>query len=118
MARCHRIGQTKTVTVYRTVCQDTAEEQMLTRIQKKLYLSMKVCDMILIQFKLNNIRSPPNLKMQIKSPVSALKTLFQFFVTDQLSLGVILLTRTVSRPRRLTKFWHSVTCIRRRLKNA
>ena len=42
MARCHRIGQTKPVTVYRLVTQDSVEEQALTRLAKKLYLSVKV----------------------------------------------------------------------------
>ncbi|KAJ3059290.1 hypothetical protein HDU98_004713, partial [Podochytrium sp. JEL0797] len=42
MARSHRIGQTKNVKVYRTISRDTVEEQMLTRLQKKLFLSMKV----------------------------------------------------------------------------
>ncbi|KAJ3140412.1 hypothetical protein HK100_009843 [Physocladia obscura] len=42
MARSHRIGQTKSVTVYRTICRDTVEEQMLTRLQKKLFLSLSV----------------------------------------------------------------------------
>ncbi|KAJ3155774.1 hypothetical protein HDU86_004243 [Geranomyces michiganensis] len=44
LARAHRIGQTKPVTVYRLVCQDTVEEQMLSRLQKKLYLSAKVTE--------------------------------------------------------------------------
>ena len=43
-ARCHRIGQTKPVTVYKIVSQGTVEEQMLGRIQKKLYLSSKVTE--------------------------------------------------------------------------
>jgi SWI/SNF-related matrix-associated actin-dependent regulator of chromatin subfamily A member 5 len=42
MARCHRIGQTKPVTVYRLVTQDSVEEQALSRLAKKLYLSIKV----------------------------------------------------------------------------
>src|SRR5579871_815450 len=42
MARCHRIGQTKPVTIYRLITQDTVEEQALTRLAKKLYLSVKV----------------------------------------------------------------------------
>ena len=42
MARCHRIGQTKPVTIYRLVTQDSVEEQALTRLAKKLYLSIKV----------------------------------------------------------------------------
>ena len=42
MARCHRIGQTKPVTIYRLVTQDSVEEQALGRLAKKLYLSIKV----------------------------------------------------------------------------
>ncbi|KAF3174743.1 hypothetical protein TWF225_009465 [Orbilia oligospora] len=44
MARSHRIGQTKKVTVYKLVTQGTVEEQMIGRIQKKLYLSAKVTE--------------------------------------------------------------------------
>ena len=43
-ARAHRIGQTKPVTVYRLCTQGTVEEQMMGRIQKKLYLSAKVTE--------------------------------------------------------------------------
>ena len=43
-ARCHRIGQAKPVTVYKIVSQGTVEEQMLGRIQKKLYLATKVTE--------------------------------------------------------------------------
>ena len=43
-ARAHRIGQTKPVTVYKLCTQGTVEEQMLGRIQKKLYLSAKVTE--------------------------------------------------------------------------
>ncbi|KAL8276276.1 hypothetical protein RQP46_011304 [Phenoliferia psychrophenolica] len=42
ISRAHRIGQTKVVQVYRLVCQDSVEEQALTRLRKKLYLSAKV----------------------------------------------------------------------------
>ncbi|GAA5946579.1 hypothetical protein JCM3765_000305 [Sporobolomyces pararoseus] len=42
IARAHRIGQEKNVQVYKFVCQDSVEEQMLTRLRKKLYLSAKV----------------------------------------------------------------------------
>ncbi|KAK4058436.1 hypothetical protein OIO90_000595 [Microbotryomycetes sp. JL221] len=42
ISRAHRIGQTKKVNVYRFVCQDSVEEQALTRLRKKLYLSAKV----------------------------------------------------------------------------
>ena len=43
-ARAHRIGQTNPVTVYKLCTQGTVEEQMLGRIQKKLYLSAKVTE--------------------------------------------------------------------------
>ena len=43
-ARAHRIGQKKPVTVYKLCTQGTVEEQMLGRIQKKLYLSAKVTE--------------------------------------------------------------------------
>jgi len=39
MARVHRLGQTKTVHVYRLCAAGTAEERVLQRSQKKLYLS-------------------------------------------------------------------------------
>lgn len=43
-ARAHRIGQTKPVTIYKLCTQGTVEEQMLSRIRKKLYLSAKVME--------------------------------------------------------------------------
>lgn len=43
-ARAHRIGQTNPVTVYKICTQGTVEEQMMGRIQKKLYLSAKVTE--------------------------------------------------------------------------
>ena len=43
-ARSHRIGQKNPVTVYKLCTQGTVEEQMLGRIQKKLYLSAKVTE--------------------------------------------------------------------------
>ena len=42
MARVHRLGQTKTVHVYRLCAAGTAEERILQRSQKKLYLSQMV----------------------------------------------------------------------------
>ena len=42
MARVHRIGQTKTVHVYRLVCGGTIEERVVERAQKKLYLDQMV----------------------------------------------------------------------------
>jgi SWI/SNF-related matrix-associated actin-dependent regulator of chromatin subfamily A member 5 len=44
IARAHRIGQQNPVTVYKLVSQGTVEEQMMGRIQKKLYLSAKVTE--------------------------------------------------------------------------
>ena len=42
MARVHRLGQTKPVHVYRLVSGGTAEERVVQRAQKKLYLSETV----------------------------------------------------------------------------
>ncbi|KIM89720.1 hypothetical protein PILCRDRAFT_812522 [Piloderma croceum F 1598] len=42
IARAHRIGQTKTVKVYRLICRGSVEDQMLDRIRRKLFLSVKV----------------------------------------------------------------------------
>ncbi|KAF8512943.1 SNF2 family N-terminal domain-containing protein [Hysterangium stoloniferum] len=42
IARSHRIGQTKDVKVYRLICQDSVEDQMLDRLRRKLFLSCKV----------------------------------------------------------------------------
>ncbi|EMC91705.1 hypothetical protein BAUCODRAFT_79168 [Baudoinia panamericana UAMH 10762] len=43
-ARAHRIGQTRPVTVYKICTRGTVEEQMLGRIRKKLYLSVKITE--------------------------------------------------------------------------
>jgi len=43
-ARAHRIGQKNPVTIYKLVSAGTVEEQMMGRIQKKLYLSAKVTE--------------------------------------------------------------------------
>ncbi|PFH46225.1 hypothetical protein AMATHDRAFT_70336 [Amanita thiersii Skay4041] len=42
IARAHRIGQTKTVKVYRLICRGSVEDQMLDRIRRKLFLSIKI----------------------------------------------------------------------------
>ncbi|KAG6915978.1 hypothetical protein DXG01_009030 [Tephrocybe rancida] len=42
IARAHRIGQTKVVKVYRLICQGSVEDQMLDRIRRKLFLSLKI----------------------------------------------------------------------------
>ena len=52
-ARAHRIGQTNPVTIYKLCTQGTVEEQMMGRIQKKLYLSAKVTE------SMRNINSTP-----------------------------------------------------------
>ncbi|KAK8236019.1 SNF2 family N-terminal domain-containing protein [Phyllosticta capitalensis] len=43
-ARAHRIGQKNPVTVYKLCTQGTIEEQMMGRINKKLYLSTKITE--------------------------------------------------------------------------
>lgn len=55
-ARAHRIGQKKPVTVYKLCTQGTVEEQMMGRIQKKLYLSAKVTE------SMRDIHSQPATK--------------------------------------------------------
>lgn len=57
-ARAHRIGQTQPVTVYKLCTQGTVEEQMMGRIQKKLYLSAKVTELM------RNIHGPKTAKKQ------------------------------------------------------
>ncbi|KAG2040905.1 hypothetical protein BDR03DRAFT_857232, partial [Suillus americanus] len=42
IARAHRIGQTKTVKVYRLICCGSVEDQMLDCICRKMFLSLKV----------------------------------------------------------------------------
>ncbi|KZT67879.1 hypothetical protein DAEQUDRAFT_766836 [Daedalea quercina L-15889] len=42
IARAHRIGQTKRVRVLRLICRGSVEDQMLDRIRRKLFLSLKV----------------------------------------------------------------------------
>lgn len=42
MARVHRIGQTKTVHLYRMVSHGTVEERIVQRAEKKLYLDKMV----------------------------------------------------------------------------
>lgn len=62
-ARAHRIGQTKPVTVYKLCTQGTVEEQMMGRIQKKLYLSAKVTE------SMRDIHTQPPPKLKKKGPV-------------------------------------------------
>ena len=61
-ARAHRIGQTNPVTVYKLCTQGTVEEQMMGRIQKKLYLSAKVTE------SMRNINTAPVPKAAKKGP--------------------------------------------------
>lgn len=61
-ARAHRIGQTKPVTVYKLCTQGTVEEQMMGRIQKKLYLSAKVTE------SMRDIHLQSNPKANKKGP--------------------------------------------------
>lgn len=61
-ARAHRIGQTNPVTVYKLCTQGTVEEQMMGRIQKKLYLSAKVTE------SMRDIHSKSASKAKKKGP--------------------------------------------------
>jgi SNF2 family DNA or RNA helicase len=45
-ARAHRIGQTHPVTVFKLCTRGTVEEQMMSRLRKKLYLAAKVTENI------------------------------------------------------------------------
>ena len=64
-ARAHRIGQTNPVTVYKLCTQGTVEEQMMGRIQKKLYLSAKVTE------SMRDIHTQGSSKQKKKGRVSA-----------------------------------------------
>ena len=64
-ARAHRIGQTKPVTIYKLCTQGTVEEQMMGRIQKKLYLSAKVTE------SMRDIHSSPKSSSKKKVRMSA-----------------------------------------------
>ena len=44
MERCHRIGQTKPVRVFRLICRGSVEERMLGRAEKKLFLNAMVAE--------------------------------------------------------------------------
>lgn len=67
-ARAHRIGQTKPVTVYKLCTQGTVEEQMIGRIQKKLYLSAKVTE------SMRDIHSQTPPKLKKKGPGGRVST--------------------------------------------
>ena len=41
--RAHRIGQTRPVRVFRLVCEQSVEERIVARAQRKLYLSAVCC---------------------------------------------------------------------------
>jgi SWI/SNF-related matrix-associated actin-dependent regulator of chromatin subfamily A member 5 len=45
-ARVHRIGQTQPITVYKILTRGTVEEQMMSRLAKKLYLAAKITENI------------------------------------------------------------------------
>ncbi|KAL8850024.1 MAG: hypothetical protein Q9221_005041 [Calogaya cf. arnoldii] len=64
-ARAHRIGQDKPVTIYKLCTQGTVEEQMLGRIQKKLYLSTKVTE------SMQNVHAPKQAKKGLRGRSSA-----------------------------------------------
>jgi SWI/SNF-related matrix-associated actin-dependent regulator of chromatin subfamily A member 5 len=74
-ARAHRIGQTKPVTVYKLVSQGTVEEQMMGRIQKKLYLSAKVTESMQdIHTKAGKIKKGPGGRVVADDDMPQLST--------------------------------------------
>lgn len=66
-ARAHRIGQVNPVTVYKLCTQGTVEEQMMGRIQKKLYLSAKVTE------SMRDLHSQSASKVKKKGPGGRVK---------------------------------------------
>ncbi|GAA5887357.1 hypothetical protein JCM6882_002504 [Rhodosporidiobolus microsporus] len=60
ISRAHRIGQTKTVKVYRLVTEGSVEEQALTRLRKKLYLSVKIMSTMKNVTETNGDAGPAN----------------------------------------------------------
>ena len=70
MARCHRIGQTKAVSVYRLVSKGTVEEQILERAKKKMVL-----DHLVIQ-KMDRSKTPSSLSSSTTS--AELQKILQF----------------------------------------
>ncbi|KAF2428313.1 hypothetical protein EJ08DRAFT_592340 [Tothia fuscella] len=70
-ARCHRIGQTKPVTIYKLCSRGTVEEQMLGRIHKKLYLSTKITESMQTEY-----HSTPKKKKSEKESEVEEKALF------------------------------------------
>ena len=60
-ARAHRIGQTKPVTIYKLCTQGTVEEQMLGRINKKRYLSLKITESMQDRYNTNGNASTQEL---------------------------------------------------------
>ncbi|KZW00232.1 hypothetical protein EXIGLDRAFT_722292 [Exidia glandulosa HHB12029] len=67
IGRAHRIGQTQTVKVYRLICEESVEDQMLERLQKKLYLSAKLN---------SSSSSDPNESVRKPPPRDLVSTLF------------------------------------------
>lgn len=56
--RAHRVGQTKAVKIYKLCTHGTVEEQMRSRIQKKLYLSTRVTSSVTPDRHKQEKRSP------------------------------------------------------------
>ncbi|KAL8996856.1 MAG: hypothetical protein Q9169_003758 [Polycauliona sp. 2 TL-2023] len=80
-ARAHRIGQDKPVTIYKLCTQGTVEEQMLGRIQKKLYLSAKVTE------TMKSVHGQSQAKQRLRGlPSTADEDMPQFSTGELMSL--------------------------------
>eukprot|EP00463_Aulacantha_scolymantha_P003632 TRINITY_DN4501_c0_g1_i1.p1 TRINITY_DN4501_c0_g1~~TRINITY_DN4501_c0_g1_i1.p1 ORF type:complete len:345 (-),score=83.68 TRINITY_DN4501_c0_g1_i1:247-1182(-) len=71
IARAHRIGQTKPVTIYRLISEETVEERIVQRAQKKLYLNKVVVDQ-------DENKKGSNTKLTMKEMISMLTFGSQF----------------------------------------
>ncbi|KGG53236.1 hypothetical protein DI09_101p110 [Mitosporidium daphniae] len=72
MARCHRIGQTKAVSVYRLVSKGTVEEQILERAKKKMVL-----DHLVIQ-KMDRSKTSSSLTSPSSNSSAEFQKILQF----------------------------------------
>lgn len=91
-SRAHRIGQKNPVTIYKLVSQGTVEEQMMSRIMKKLYLSAKVTE------SMEDIHTPAGAGRRKKGRPAAFEEDAPQMSTSQLMTLVRRGTQAISHP--------------------